>query len=93
MAKSALFTRPISRVSAATVGVLITAIVMTAGMPVYLPISDANSVVLPIVSFPVTWLLLFLWVCFARRMWRVWSALIVLTAAHAALIAGGLGAI
>ena len=62
-------------------------------MPAYLPASEANSVVLPIVLFPVTWLLLFLWVLFESRMWRAWSVLAVLTIAHAAMIAVGLGAI
>lgn len=62
-------------------------------MPVYLPLNEANKIVLPIILFPVTWLVLFLWVLFERRMWRAWVALIGLAAVHVAIIASGLGAI
>lgn len=93
MAEGALFTRPISRVFAATVGVLLTAVVVTTAMPAYLPIGQASSIVVPIILFPVTWLLLFFWVLFERRMWRAWTGLVVLFAVHLGLILSGVGMI
>ena len=91
MAEGTLFTRPISRVLAATVGVLLTAVVVTTAMPSYLPVGQANSVVMPIILFPVTWLLLFFWVLFESRMWRAWAGLVVLFVAHLGLILTGVG--
>ena len=93
MKSQQLFSAPASRVSAATLGVLIAAVIVTAGMPVYLPLNEANKIVLPIILFPVTWLVLFLWVLFERRIWRAWTALLGLVAIHGAIIASGLGAI
>ena len=91
MAGETLFTRPISRVVAATVGVLLTAVVVTTAMPSYLPVGQANSVVMPIILFPVTWLLLFIWVLFESRMWRAWAGLTALFVAHLGLILTGVG--
>ena len=88
-----LFSSPKNRVFAATVGVLLAAVIVTAAMPVYLPLPQASRVAMPIVLFPVTWLLLFLWVLFARSMWRAWLVLTGITIVHAGLIAAGLGAI
>ena len=93
MSEERLFPAPKSRTLAATLGVLVTAVLMTAAMPAYLPIGLANSIVLPIVLFPVTWLLLFLWVLFDRSMIRAWLVLVGLALGHAALIALGLGAL
>ena len=93
MSDERLFPAPRSRTIAATLGVLVTAVLITAAMPAYLPIGLANSIVLPIILFPVTWLLLFLWVLFDRSMVRAWLVLIALALAHATLIALGLGAL
>ena len=91
MAEERLFPRPVSRVLAATLGVLLTAVLVTTAMPSYLPAGEANSVVMPIVLFPVTWLLLFFWVLFETRMWRAWVGLAVLSVANLALILTGVG--
>ena len=93
MAEQALFPRPISRVLAATVGVLVAAVLVTTAMPSYLPVEQANSVVMPIVLFPVTWLLLFFWVLFESRMWRAWTGLFLLCAVHLGLILAGVGVV
>ena len=60
MATERLFPSPKSRVLAATIGVLLAAVIITAAMPVYLPLPQASRVAMPIVLFPITWLLLFL---------------------------------
>ena len=93
MAKERLFAAPRSRLIAATVGVLLAATLITAAMPAWLPLSEANSLVLPIVLFPVTWLLLFFWVLFAKSMLRTWIVLVLVVAANLALIATSVGAL
>lgn len=90
MSEGPLFTAPTSRVLAATVGVLLCAIIVTAALPAYLPFNQANNIALPIILFPVTWLGLFLWVLFARSMLRAWLALAILAIIHAGIIAAGL---
>ncbi|MEM7707335.1 MAG: hypothetical protein AAF358_17385 [Pseudomonadota bacterium] len=91
MSQDTLFPRPVSRVLAATLGVLITAVLITTAMPVYVPFSQASSVVVPIVLFPVTWLLIFLWVLFEQKMWRAWLGLFALSGLHLGLILSGVG--
>ncbi|MEL7536474.1 MAG: hypothetical protein AAFZ58_11200 [Pseudomonadota bacterium] len=93
MSGEPLFPAPRSRVAGATLGVLVAAVVMTAAMPAYLPFGQANSIVLPIIFFPVTWLLLFLWTLFAKRMLLVWASLVVLTVVNALIIANQTGAL
>ena len=93
MPKETLFPRPVSRVTAATLGVLVTAVMVTTAMPSYLPLDQASSVVLPIVLFPATWLALFLWVLFESKMWRAWVGLVVLSVSHLALILTGVGVV
>lgn len=91
MDRQQLFTRPISRTLAASLGVLVTAVVMTAGMASYLPLSQANQVVLPIILFPITWLCLFLWALLDQKMWRTWVGLAVLSTGHLLLILMSIG--
>ncbi len=88
-----LFSKPVRRVLLATLGVLVVSIVMVAGMPVYLPLSQSNALGLPVIFFPVLWLSLFLWALFDTRLWRVASGLVLLTLFHVVVIASGLGAI
>ena len=93
MAKEQLFGAPKSRVVAATIGVLLAATLITAAMPAWLPFDQANNIVMPIVFFPVTWLMLFFWVLFARNMLRMWAILVVLMIGNAALVAATVGAL
>ena len=53
-AKENLFPAPRSRALATTLGVFLVSVLMTAAMPPVLPLSEANSFVLPIVLYPVT---------------------------------------
>ncbi|MEO1204505.1 MAG: DUF3649 domain-containing protein [Pseudomonadota bacterium] len=91
MSEERLFSHPVSRVIAATIGVLLTAVLVTTAMPSYLPLEQANSVVMPIILFPVTWLLLLLWVLFEQKLWRAWVGLVLLSALHLGLILSGVG--
>ena len=93
MPKERLFPAPRSRVTCATLGVLVAAVLVTAGMPAYLPLGQANNIVLPIILFPLTWLVLFLWVLFARSMLRAWGVIVVLIAVNALVIASEVGAL
>lgn len=86
-----LFTRPVSRTFAATLGALVAAVVVTTGMAAYLPFGQANSVVLPIILFPVTWLCLFLWALFDGNLWRVWGGFFILAVAHIGVIVRSVG--
>ena len=91
MAQAPLFTRPVARALACTLGVLLTAVLVTTAMPSYLPVERANSVVMPIVLFPVTWLALFLWVLFERRVWLAWLVLLLVSGASAAIALNEVG--
>ncbi|MEO1081153.1 MAG: hypothetical protein AAFY29_16455 [Pseudomonadota bacterium] len=91
MGGARLFSRPLGRSLAATLGVLLTAVLTTAGMAAYLPLNQANQVVLPIILFPVTWLVLFLWVLLDQRLWRPLLGLLVLSVGHLLLILANIG--
>lgn len=91
MAKEQLFDSPRSRVAAATLGVLLSAILVTAAMPAWLPVSDANRIVMPIVLFPVTWLLLLFWVLFAKSMRWTWTVMAGLMVGNLLLIVTTVG--
>ena len=93
MVEEELFTAPKSRTWAATIGALLAAILITAAMPVWLPLSDANRIVLPIVFFPLTWLAVFFWVVFAKSMLRTWAIIITLIVGNAVLVATSVGAL
>lgn len=84
--KRLLFSSPRSRVFASTLGVLVVSLLMTAAMPLYLPFSQADSLGIPIIGFPITWLGLFLAVLFIEKIWRVWMLLATLSAIHSVLI-------
>ena len=86
MKNKPLFPNPVSRTIATTVGILVVAVVMTAAIPVYLPINEASAIALPIILFPATWLLLFLWAAFQPSMLKVWGGLGALFTAHLAII-------
>lgn len=77
----------------ATLGVLLVSVIMIAAMPSYLPFSQANSIGVPIIFYPLLWLLLFLWAMFDVKLWRVSVGLLFLGLAHTAVIAHGLGMI
>ena len=86
-----LFSSPKSRTFACVLGSLVAALVVTAGMPVYLPFSQTDNIGLPILLFPVTWLLLFLYGAMCQRVWRAWFLFAVLAVGHATLIFLNLG--
>lgn len=81
-----LFSAPRSRSLAVILGALVAAVVTTAGMPTYLPLVQTDSIGIPIVLFPLTWLLLFLFCAMSKSVTRVWLLLAVLTFVHAFLI-------
>ena len=86
-----LFPAPRSRAVAVTLGVLLVSVLVTAAMPRLMPFNEANSIVLPIILFPLTWLVLFLWTCFDRSIWRAWAVLLALALLSVLLIAQSVG--
>lgn len=81
-----LFSAPKTRLLACIIGVLITATLITAGGATYLPFNEIDRIGVPILLFPVTWTLLFLFAAMARSVWRVWAALSLVSLVHAGLI-------
>lgn len=81
-----LFTHPRSRAWASALGSLVTSVLVTAAAPLYLPFSQTDSIGIPILLFPVTWLALFLYSALAARVDVVWLVLAGLGLSHAALI-------
>lgn len=87
MARTAvLFSAPKNRLFACILGALIASTVITAGAATYLPFNEIDRIGVPILLFPITWALLFLFAAMSRRMLRVWAVLAVLTLVHAGLI-------
>lgn len=84
--KKPLFTSPKSRAFASTLGVLLTGLIVTAGMPLYLPFGQADNLALPVIGFPIIWFCLFLIVLFIEKIWKVWLLLFVLSVVHATII-------
>lgn len=82
----ALFSAPKSRLLACTLGVLIASTLVTAGSATYLPFNEIDRIGVPILLFPITWIILFLLATMTRSIWRVWGVLLVLTLIHAGLI-------
>lgn len=91
MTSQPLFTKPRRRVLLATLGVLLVSVIIVAGMPGYLPISQSNAIGLPVIFYPVLWLSLFLWALFDSKLWRVSAGLLSLALIHMAIIASDLG--
>ncbi|GAB5413483.1 MAG: hypothetical protein Cons2KO_10860 [Congregibacter sp.] len=91
MPKEELFSQPLARSALATVGVLLASLLVTTGMAAYLPTSQVNQVVLPIIAFPVTWLLLFLWATLDTHLWRASVGLLLLSLSHLLLILRSVG--
>ncbi|WP_041523222.1 hypothetical protein [Gilvimarinus agarilyticus] len=83
---SALFSAPKTRLLACILGVLITATLVTAGSATYLPFNEIDRIGVPILLFPVTWSVLFLYAVIANSMWRIWAVLAVLSLVHVGLI-------
>ncbi len=82
----AVFSNPMSRTLAATLGVLLTCIFVISAMPTYLPFSQSDTIALPTILFPLIWLTLFLYVCFCQKIWHAWLVLLVLSSSHILLI-------
>ena len=82
-----LFTSHVARSIAATLGAIVAAVIVTAGMPTYLPLSQTDSIGLPILLFPLTWFFLFLFSALCKNVWHAWLLIAVLTLSHAGLIA------
>lgn len=87
MARSlAVFTAPKNRLVACIVGAFVASLIVTAGAAIYLPFNEIDRIGVPILLFPVTWTLLFLFAVMVRSMWRVWAVLMLLSLVHAGLI-------
>ncbi|HSX49626.1 MAG TPA: hypothetical protein VLF09_01630 [Cellvibrio sp.] len=87
MARTAvLFSAPKTRLFACLLGALVAATLITAGAATYLPFNEIDRIGVPILLFPITWTLLFLYAAMSRSMIRVWAVLITLTLVHAGLI-------
>lgn len=84
--KVPLFDAPIARTLGATLGALVTAVVVTAAMPLYLPFSQADSIGVPILLFPFTWIALFLYCALCKHVGWAWLLMLACTLSHAALI-------
>ena len=83
---AALFSYPKNRLLACTLGVLIASTVVTAGSATYLPFNEIDRIGVPILLFPITWIILFLLATMTRNIWQVWGVLLMLTLIHAGLI-------
>ncbi len=83
---AALFTSPKNRLFASIIGVLIASTLITAGAATYLPFNEIDRIGVPILLFPITWTLLFIFAVMSKSMWKVWAVLGVLTLVHAGLI-------
>jgi hypothetical protein len=81
-----LFSAKKSRLLASLVGVMIASTVLTAAMPAYLPFSQGDTIAGPILLFPITWVVLFLFSLITTSIARVWTVLGVITLSHAAII-------
>ena len=81
-----LFSSPKNRLFACIIGAFIAAIVVTAGAATYLPFNEIDRIGVPILLFPITWTLLFIFAVMSQSMWKVWAWLSVLTLVHAGLI-------
>lgn len=81
-----LFSAPKSRLLACIAGALLAATLMTAGAATYLPFNEIDRIGVPILLFPVTWTLLFLFSAMSRSIWKVWLGLGLLCLVHAGLI-------
>jgi hypothetical protein len=84
--KVLLFTSPKLRVIVLSLGVSLTAVVVTAGLSVYLPVSLADKIGLPVLLFPLIWLSLFFLTCFCQSIWRAIGMLSVLTMLHVVVV-------
>ena len=93
MSEQGLFSHFPWRITLASLVVFVVALVVAAGMPIYLPIGQANSIGLPIIFFPVIWLTLFLWVLMDQHILRVSILLLVICLAHLGLILFKLGVV
>jgi hypothetical protein len=89
--RKAIFTSPVSRALAAIFGALIAAVMVTAGMPLYLPFSQTDNMGLPILLFPLVWFIFFLYSVMSRRVFHVLSLFLCISLLHALLIFISLG--
>ena len=81
-----LFSSPKTRLFVCIIGVLIASTVITAGAATYLPFNEIDRIGVPILLFPITWTVLFLFATMSQSMWKVWGLLTVLTLVHVGLI-------
>lgn len=84
--ESPLFSRPVNRSVAAILGAFVVSLLVTVSMPVYLPIGLANGIAVPIILFPATWLLLFLWAIFQPNLWKVWGGYLLVSLIHLLIV-------
>lgn len=81
-----LFSAPKSRLLACIAGALLAATLITAGAATYLPFNDIDRIGVPILVFPVTWTLLFLFCAMTQSIWKVWLGLGLLCLIHVGFI-------
>jgi hypothetical protein len=88
LSKETLFSSQGYRTLAVTLGALLAAVVTTAAMPLYLPLPQTDSIGIPILFFPLTWLLLFLFSAICHRLALVWLLQAALVLVHGVMIYG-----
>lgn len=81
-----LFSSPKLRLLACLLGAFIAATLVTAGAGTYLPINEIDRIGVPILLFPVTWTLLFLYAAMAKKLWHAWLLFLLLSLIHIAFI-------
>lgn len=64
---------------------LLTVTVMIPGISVYLPLSIADRIGIPIFLFPFIWVGLFLYSYLAAKTWHPWLLMILLIVVHGGL--------
>lgn len=77
------------RIMAAGPGAVIVALVVMAGMPLWLPggAAGVDNLVLPLVLAPLIWAALFFHACLDHRLMRVGAVAIALLVVHGGLVA------
>ncbi len=86
MNNSRLFSAPILRVLACTIGALLTATLITSGASLYIPLNEIDRIGLPILLFPITWIILLIASVLVMSIWRLWAIILTLVLIHGGLI-------
>lgn len=83
--RTSVFSALKSRNFAGILMAFITSVIIIPGMTTYLPLSQGDTIAIPILLFPFIWSGLFLYSYLAKNAWHPWLFMLLLTISHAAL--------